>query len=136
MLESRSPLDRIPDQSLLLSNPGLGTRHTQATRAADGGYALIYSAAGEPFTLDLGKLSGQALVGSWHDPRTGTTHALGSIPASGAHTFTPPTRGVDNDWVLALDGEDRVQYNDGRRHPCAARDISVSQFPDLTCLVI
>jgi hypothetical protein len=47
-LEARSPLDRIPDQSLLLSNPGLGTRHTRATRAVDGGYALIYSAAGEP----------------------------------------------------------------------------------------
>ncbi|MEO7913698.1 MAG: putative collagen-binding domain-containing protein [Roseiflexaceae bacterium] len=65
----------------------------------------MYSAAGEPFTVDLGKLSGHTLVGSWHDPRTGTVHAIGSIPAGGAHTFRPPTRGSDSDWVLALDAE-------------------------------
>jgi hypothetical protein len=108
LLESRSLLDRIPDQSLLLSNPGLGTRHTRATRAADSSYALIYSAAGEPFTVDLDKLSGQGLVGSWYDPRTGAADALGSVPAVGAHTFTPPTRGADNDWVLTLDAEGRA----------------------------
>src|SRR5215213_5146352 len=109
LLEARSPLDRIPDQSLLLSNPGLGTCHTRATRAADGSYALIYSAAGEPFTLDLGKLCGPALIGSWHDPRTGIAHVLGRFPASGTFTFSPPSRGVDNDWVLALDAEERIK---------------------------
>jgi len=81
---------------------------TRATRAVGGGYVLIYSAAGEPFTIDLSKLPGPALVGSWHDPRTGTVHALGSMSVGGARTFTPPTRGTDNDWVLALDAEERV----------------------------
>jgi len=109
LLESRSPLDRIPDQSLLLSNPGLGMHHMRATQAADGSYALIYSAASEPFTVDLGKLSGHSLVGCWYYPRTGAAHALGSVPAGGARTFTPPTHGTDNDWVLALDAEGRVQ---------------------------
>ena len=85
-------MDGHCDQSLLLSNPGLDTRHTRATRAADGSYALIYSAAGEQFTVDLGKLSGQELVGSSNDPRTGAAHALGSVPAGGAYVHAAHAR--------------------------------------------
>jgi hypothetical protein len=106
LLESRPFLERIPDQSLLASNPGTGTNHIRATRASDGSYAFIYSAAGQPFTVDLGKLAGQSLAGHWYDPRTGIAQSLGSFPAGRACEFTPPTAGADNDWVLILDKED------------------------------
>jgi hypothetical protein len=103
LLESRPMLDRIPDQSLLLSNPGAGARHTRATRAADGSYALIYSGAGEPFTVDLAKLSGRKIAAGWYDPRSGAAQQFGDLPAGEARLFTPPTHGRDNDWVLTLD---------------------------------
>ena len=48
LLESRPFLDRIPDQRLLVSASGLGADHVQATRAADGGYALDFKASGSP----------------------------------------------------------------------------------------
>lgn len=105
LLESRPILARIPDQSLLVSNPGIGTHHTRATRADDGSYAFIYSAAGHRFAVDLGKLADRTIVGYWYNPRTGTANALGSIPAGGVREFTPPTHGADNDWVLVLDDE-------------------------------
>jgi hypothetical protein len=108
LLESRPMLARIPDQSLLVSNPGVGTHHTRATRADDGSYAFIYSAAGHRFTVDLGKLAGRTIVGHWYDPRTGAANALGSVPAGGVREFTPPTHGADNDWVLVLDDEARA----------------------------
>ena len=65
----------------------------------------IYSAAGEPFTVDLGKLSAGDIAASWFGPRTGTTHSAGNIPPGEAHTFTPPTSGADCDWLLTLDME-------------------------------
>lgn len=107
LLESRPFLERIPDQSLLVSNPGTGTNHIRATRAGDGSYAFIYSAAGQPFTVDLGKLIGRSFAGHWYDPRTGTAHSLGIFPGGNTCEFTPPTAGVDNDWILTLDDEAR-----------------------------
>jgi hypothetical protein len=103
LIESRPIPDRVPDQSLLTSDPGRGSDHTQATRAKDGSYAFIYSASGNPFTVDLEKLSGERLRASWYDPRNGTSIGLGTLPRRGRHEFLPPSRGKANDWVLVLD---------------------------------
>jgi hypothetical protein len=107
LLESRPFLDRIPDQSLLASDPGTGTDHVQATRAASGSYAFIYSASGQPFSVDSSRLVGQTHSAHWYDPRTGAAHYLGSFPSGGSRSFEPPTRGADNDWVLVLDDPDQ-----------------------------
>jgi hypothetical protein len=105
LLESRPFLVRVPDQSLLASDPGRGTDHVQATRAGDGSYAFIYSASGKPFTVDMGKLSGDRLRASWYDPRNGTSVAIGDLPRGGSHEFRPPSQGKGQDWVLVLDDE-------------------------------
>ncbi len=103
LLESRPFLTRIPDQTLLLSNPGIGMNHTRATRACDGSYAFIYSAAGQPFTVDLARLAGDTIVAYWFDPRLGLAQPIGRLTGGTAHEFVPPTYGADNDWVLVLD---------------------------------
>jgi len=107
LLASRPFLDRIPDQGLLASDPGTGGDHVQATRAADGGYAFVYTASGRPVTVDLDKLSGSAVETYWYDPRLGTAEAVGRFPTGGPRTFAPPSSGPDNDWVLVLDDADR-----------------------------
>lgn len=103
LLESRPFLDRIPDQGLLVGDAGEGAEHRRATRASDGSYALIYSPTGTPFVVDLGKLSGERMVGHWYDPRDGTTHDAGTWPGRTAQAFTPPSNGPGADWVLVLD---------------------------------
>jgi len=105
LLESRPVLIRVPDQSLLASDPGRGTDHVQATRAGDGSYALIYSASGKPFRVDLDQLSGERLRASWYDPRKGTPVAIGTLPRGGKKEFRPPSQGKGHDWVLILDDE-------------------------------
>jgi hypothetical protein len=105
LLESRPFLIRVPDQSLLASDPGRGTDHVQATRAEDGSYAFIYSAAGKSFIVDLDKLSGERLRASWYDPRKGTSAAIGTLPRRGRHEFRPPSQGKGHDWILVLDDE-------------------------------
>jgi hypothetical protein len=103
LVESRPFLDRIPDLSLLVSDAGAGTDHCQATRAADGGYAFVYAASGQPFTLDLGKLSGGEVEAHWYDPRLGTAEGIGRVETGRASAFTPPSAGEGQDWVLVLD---------------------------------
>jgi hypothetical protein len=103
LIESRPFLSRAPDQTLLASDTGKGTDHVQATRGEDGSYAFIYSASGQPFTVDLSKLSGKELHASWYDPRLGTSTSLGKFAREGKKEFTPPSSGPGKDWVLVLD---------------------------------
>ena len=107
LIESRPFLTRIPDQSLLVSDPGLGGDHVQATRDAEGSYALVYSASGLPFTLDLSRLSGSALAAWWYDPRTGQAQPGGRFVGAAQVTFTPPSHGEGRDWALVLDDDRR-----------------------------
>jgi hypothetical protein len=101
LLESRPFLSRIPDPLLITSDPGAGTHHVQATRDADGSYALVYVPSGKPVEVDLEKLSGATLRAWWYDPRDGTSRRIGDMPRSGQREFTPPRGGPD--WVLVLD---------------------------------
>jgi Protein of unknown function (DUF4038)/Putative collagen-binding domain of a collagenase len=103
LIESRPFLIRIPDQSLVVSGVGTGTDHIQATRSEDGSYAFVYSASGQPFTVDLEKLSGQKVRASWYDPRRGTNEMIETLARRGQHEFRPPSHGHGHDWVLVLD---------------------------------
>lgn len=121
LLESRPFLVRVPDQSLVdghegqpLPDTGTGTDHVSATRAEDGGYALVYSASGRVITVDLGKLSGRTVTAHWYDPRQGTPLVIGQFPTGAQRQFTPPSSGADNDWVLVLDDAARQLAEPGR----------------------
>ncbi len=107
LMESRPQTGRIPDQSLLASDPVAGSDRVTSTRAKDGSYALIYTAGGKPFTVRLETLSGPTLSASWYSPRTGDVQSAGRFPKKGERTFTPPSNEVENDWVLVLDDETR-----------------------------
>jgi hypothetical protein len=94
---------RVPDQSLIVGDAGEGAAHIAATRDTAGRYALIYIPDGRPVTIDLTKLPGARMSVSWFDPRTGEAQqADAQIPLDGIRTFTPPTSGRDQDWVLVI----------------------------------
>ncbi len=101
LLLSRPFLQRVPDQSLVLSDEGAGTHHVQATRDNAGRYALVYMPSGKRVELDLTKLTGERLHGHWFDPRTGIPRSLGALDKQERMSFTPPGGGPD--WVLVLD---------------------------------
>lgn len=107
LIESRPFLARIPDQSLLVSDAGTGTDYVQATRDAEGSYAFVYSASGQPFTVDLTTLSGETLTVWWYDPRTGEAQSDGLISRAASVVLIPPSRGEGRDWVLVLDDSAR-----------------------------
>ena len=106
LLTSKPLENRVPDQSLLTSDPGrydIAKTYTVAARAAAGSYAFIYTPQGQSFTLDLSKLSKTALRARWFDPRNGRYHSAGTH-ARGSVTFDAPGEvGEGNDWVLVVD---------------------------------
>jgi len=103
LLESRPFLSRIPDQSLIVGDPGSGAVRMQATRDADGSYGLVYLATGQAVTVNLDLLSGATILAHWFDPRTGHAIRIGEFPRKGTQEFSPPMRGPGIDWVLVLD---------------------------------
>ena len=100
LIESRPFLVRVPDQSLV-REAHAGAERIQATRGED--YAFIYSTAGMPIEVNMGIISGKRVNANWYDPRTGESTFIGKFKNKGKRTFTPPTSGPDNDWVLLLD---------------------------------
>lgn len=102
LLLARPFFTRIPDQSLIVSETHSGGRYISATRDSEGTYALIHSASGLPFTVDMSKLSG-SLRAAWFNPRTGTSTSIDVIETNDKKEFHPPTQGETEDWVLTLD---------------------------------
>jgi hypothetical protein len=104
LIESRPMTDRVPDQSLLTENFSVYER-VQCTRGRD--YAFFYSIKGKPFTVIMGKISGEKVVAAWYDPKNGKSKPIGSFENRGQQKFTPPSEGYGSDWVLILDDASR-----------------------------
>lgn len=105
LIESRPILDRIPDQSLIAENNLSAHERIQATRGND--YAFIYTAYGKPFTVNMGKISGNQTVAYWYSPRNGEVIDAGKAENKGTKSFTPPNSGYGHDWVLVIDDADK-----------------------------
>jgi hypothetical protein len=100
LIEARPYLSRVPDVSLVADVLN-GLDRIAATRGD--GYALIYSAQGRKFTVQMDKMGATRLIGHWYNPRTGNAEKIGEFDGSGAREFTPPSEGFGSDWVLVLD---------------------------------
>ncbi|MER2599808.1 MAG: DUF4038 domain-containing protein, partial [Caldilineales bacterium] len=100
LMISRPQLVRIPDQGII-TNALSGDNRIQATRGTD--YLFVYSATGQPFSVNMGRISGSTVTGYWYNPRDGGVQNLGTYSNSGTRLFTPPSSGLGNDWVLILD---------------------------------
>lgn len=100
LIESRPMLDRLPDQSLI-TNALNENDHIQATRGKD--YIFIYSSQGKSFTVNMEKISGNSLVAYWFNPKNGEAKEIGKFQNKGQQTFTAPSSGYGNDWVLVMD---------------------------------
>jgi len=92
----------VPDQSLILNGTTTGGARIRAARASDGSFVLIYTPRGESFTLNKSVIKGERLRETWYDPRYGAGYQIKEQDTWGIQTYTPPTSGRGNDWVLVL----------------------------------
>ncbi|GAB2605377.1 glycoside hydrolase family 140 protein [Pseudactinotalea suaedae] len=102
LLLSYDYLDRIPDQTVVVGDPGFRTDRLVVSRGRD--YLFAYRFTGRPFELRSGVLPGERLRVRWMDPITGAFTADGEIQNHGTLAFTPPVGERGNtDMVLVLD---------------------------------
>jgi hypothetical protein len=101
LIESHSFPDRLPDQSVIKEGNYVPAERIQATRGKD--YLFIYTTAGKPFHVVMGKIAGNELQAYWYNPRNGKTTDIGAVINKDTREFTPPSSGYGQDWVLVLD---------------------------------
>jgi hypothetical protein len=105
LFELRPWYKLVPDQSVIASGQKEGEDHIQAARASDGTFLIAYLPFGRTAGVHMDKLSAKKVKARWYDPRKGTWREIGVYPNTGTRTFTGPTQGAGNDWVLLLDAE-------------------------------
>jgi hypothetical protein len=103
LFEARPLSKLVPDQTLIANGPLTGGAKIRAARASDGSFLIVYTPRGESFTLDKGVLPGSRLKESWFDPRYGVAHEIHATDNQGYQTYTPPTSGRGQDWVLIIE---------------------------------
>ena len=106
LFESR-PFTRLrPAQSMIKDGPAHGGAKIRAARADDGSFAFIYSPRGERFTVDKSLIRAKRTKEFWFDPRYGNVYLIHTADTAGIQTYTPPTSGRGNDWILVVEDAD------------------------------
>lgn len=101
LFAAHNMLQRMPDQSLIQENTNAPAERIQAARGDD--YVMVYTAAGKPFTMNMGRVKSDRLTASWYNPRNGESTQIGNISNKGTIKFTPTSTGYGQDWVLVLE---------------------------------
>ncbi len=131
LIESRPFLSRVPDQTIIAGDPGVGVDHKQATRGDR--YAWYYLPCGGDVDVRLGAVSGTRISAWWFDPRTGAAACIGEFENSGVRRFAAPgEKARGNDWVLALNDCSRGYAAPGTPAPDQA-DACTHVDSDINC---
>ena len=93
----------IPCQRLVKDGPTFRGAKIRAALANDNSFAVIYSPRGEPFTIDQRMISGLKHNEYWFNPKYGFYDKIMEPDTIGFQTYTPPTSGRGNDWVLIVE---------------------------------
>lgn len=93
-----------PAPDLIADGPRFGGDKVRAACAEDGSFAFIYTPRGKSFTVDRRFFPPPHLKQIWFDPRYGNEYLIHSHDGGAFQTYTPPTRGRGNDWLLILEG--------------------------------
>ncbi len=102
LIESRSQLDRVPDQKLILEGQGEKGEYICAIRDSAIRYIMVYLPVGKKITINTQVIKSKKIDVSWFNPKNAQAIALGLIDNTGKNEFTPPTVGLGNDWVLII----------------------------------
>jgi hypothetical protein len=105
LFEARPFTKLVPSQKLLADAPRDGGAKVRAAIANDASFAFFYSPRGEPFTVDKTVFKAPRLREIWFDPRYGCMYLVHSTWTHGYQTFTPPTSGRGQDWILIIEDE-------------------------------
>jgi hypothetical protein len=96
----------IPRQEIILDGPISGGGKIKAAMSNDSTYIIAYSPRGEKFSINKMHLKGNRFNEIWFDTRYGEEYKIHTSGTKGIQTYTPPTNGRGNDWVLIIEKVD------------------------------
>lgn len=105
LFESYPFQELIPSQAMIVDGPASGGAKIRAARSANGTFAFIYSPRGERFTIDNRAIKARRFKEFWYDPRYGCVYYFHTASNTAFQTYTPPTSGRGNDWILILEDD-------------------------------
>jgi hypothetical protein len=100
LILSRPYFERVPDQSLLVSQK-VGDEHIRCTRGTD--YIFIYLPLGGETEISTTNLKWAETAGWWFDPASGESEFIGIFKNKDRMIFSTPVKGRGNDRVIVLD---------------------------------
>jgi hypothetical protein len=103
LIESRSALNRIPDQSIIAEGQGEKGAYETAFRDGNNKYCMIYLPVGKKISVDLSFLPAEKIRAWWFNPKNGKPGNTVVLKKEKVMSFTPPLIGTGNDWVLIID---------------------------------
>jgi hypothetical protein len=103
LFEARLFSKLIPNQSMIKNGPATGGGKIRAAVADDGTFAIVYSPRGESFTIDKSVVEARYIKEIWYDPRYGVSYHIHTGDTDGTQTYTPPTSGRGQDWILIIE---------------------------------
>jgi len=107
LMESRMPLTKIRDTSLLVAGQGDDAQHAEAFFASDSSFAMLYLPVGKKIIVNLKYNKAAQVAPWWFNPRDGTITKETTRSAAPELEFTPPETGEKIDWVLVIDDATR-----------------------------
>ena len=105
LFEARSFSNLKPAQSIIKNGPLTGGAKIRAAVSNDGSFAIVYSPRGESFSIDKSVIDAQYIKEIWYDPRYGISYHFHTGDTQGIQTYTPPTSGRGQDWILIIENE-------------------------------
>lgn len=103
IMDRSSPLDRIPDQSIIIGDSGTNAKHLAAIRDRNGEWLMVYTPVGTPFVIGTSSLKDGNIEASWYDPLSGVYQTFEWEKQQGKNVFTPPSNGTHADWMFILE---------------------------------
>jgi hypothetical protein len=102
LIESRSANNRVPDQSIIKVGQGEKGEYVTAYRDAGNQYCMVYLPVGKKISVDVSFMSAASIRTYWFNPRNGKNEHSEILIREAVMNFTPPTIGIENDWVLVI----------------------------------
>ena len=106
VFEARPFYRLIPDQDLVADQNPEGPDHVRAARDSEGKFAIFYIPTGRLVQVKLDRLAATNIRAFWFNPRQNAAQLIGTFVRSEQRTYSPPTQGRNNDWVLIIDDAD------------------------------
>ena len=106
LIESKSALNRIPDQSIIQAGQGDKAEYITAFRDAQNKYGMIYLPVGKKIVVNTFFIEGDNVKVSWFNPRSGKIEKTNNTKKSASMEFNAPSVGLKNDWVLIIEKKD------------------------------